>query len=120
MDYQIQAEKNGWTFDYNPVYKINVLNDLGLKITAYDGTDITSKAVVKINNKEYGYNEDVELSDGNNNVPGGLEGNNDARYVNVFTISVSVTHEGQTSQSEVKVTFYVEALTGWFDSWGRL
>ena len=120
VDYQIQAEKNGWTFDYNPVYKINVLNDLGLKITAYDGTDITSKAVVKINNKEYGYNEDVELSDGNNNVPGGLEGNNDARYVNVFTISVSVTHEGQTSQSEVKVTFYVEALTGWFDSWGRL
>lgn len=108
VEYQKEADKNGGLLDYNSVYNLNVAEFFGLKVTAYDGTDITSQAEVTCDGKTHGVN--VEFTIASEDKPGDSS-SKDKRYVQRYTVTISVTYQGLTAEETVMIAFYVPKLS---------
>lgn len=108
VEYQKEADKNGGFLDYNSVYNLNVAEFFGLKVTAYDGTDITSQAEVTCDGKTHGVN--VEFTIASEDKPGDSS-SKDKRYVQRYTVTISVTYQGLTAEETVAIAFYVPKLS---------
>ncbi len=111
VEYQKEADKIGWVLDYNSVYNLNVAEFFGLKVTAYDGTDITSQAEVTCDGKTHGVN--VEFTIASEDKPGDSS-SKDKRYVQRYTVTISATYQGLTAEETVTIAFYVPVIAGWW------
>ena len=89
-------------------YHLTAAEFFGLEITAYDGTDITSQAKVTCNGKTSGVNEDLTID--NENKPGNST-SKDKRYVQRYSVTISVTYQGMTAEETVMIAFYVPKLS---------
>ena len=89
-------------------YHLIAAEFFGLKVTAYDGTDITSQAKVTCNNKTCGVNEDLMIF--LDNTPGGTS-ETDKRYTRKYSVTISATYQGITAEETVMIAFYVPKLS---------
>ena len=92
-------------------YHLIAAEFFGLKITAYDGTDITSQAKVTCNGKTSGVNEDLTID--NENKPGNST-SRDKRYTRKYSVTISATYQGITAEETVTIAFYVPVIAGWW------
>ena len=116
VEYQKEADVYGdglAGLDKNSEYKLNVAEFFGLKITAYDGTDITSQAIVIYSGQTYQVNEEFTIA--SENKPANST-SKDKRYVRKYSVTISVTYQGMTAEKTVTIAFYVPELV-FFEKW---
>lgn len=115
-DYQIEADVHSdyglEIGDLNAYYVINLVDDLGLKVTTHDGKDITSEATFSVEGTQLNSLsclEDIEIF--SENKPANSE-DTSCRYTKKYTITITAEYNGLTTQEDITIVFYVPKISG--------